>query len=256
MALDRGGPGYAWLVSGALLLMVLSPLVRPTGYDSFPWSSFPMFGHGLPHARTTVHHLVGFDAAGQRRIVPPAQVANDEVLQAEATLRRAVRGGRKTSAALCKQVAARLADDPDWSTTVRLELISERYDAITYFAGDTAPIAPGKTRARCKLVRPGDPIAQPGPTKKKRPKKIRRRPPINLSPGTSEPNLSRETSPAKPTNLSPGTSPTAPGAPTNLSPGTSPTSPDPSSKDRPTGTPKTQPTAPPANTPAAKPPRP
>lgn len=188
MALDRGGPAYAWLVSGALLLMVLSPLARPAGADSFPWSSYPMFGHGLADARTTVHHLVGFDAAGQRRVVPPTLVANDEVLQAEATLARAVRGGRKPSAELCQAVAARIAADPDWAEVVRLELLSERYDAVAYFAGDTAPIRPPKARARCKVVRPGDPPPVARPAKKK-PKKVRRRPaqkpPADLSPGTA-----------------------------------------------------------------------
>jgi hypothetical protein len=192
MALDRGGPGYAWLVSGALMLMMLSPLARPPGADSFPWSSYPMFGRGLPSARTTVHHLVAFDAAGQRRVVPPALVANDEVLQAEATLADAVRGGRKATAALCLQVAARVAEDPAWAPFVRLELISERYDAIAYFAGDTAPISPPKTRARCKLVRPGDPPPPP-PTQKQKPKKVRRRP---APPAKTPPALGPAATPA------------------------------------------------------------
>lgn len=189
MALDRGGPAYAWLVSGALLLMVLSPLCRPPGADSFPWSSYPMFGHGLASARTTVHHMIAFDAAGGRRVVPPALVANDEVLQAEATLHRAARGGKQTSLELCRQVAARLADDPAWTDIVRVELRSERYDAIAYFEGATDPIRPGRLRARCTppgVVDPAD--AQQRPKKKKTKKKRRtRKPPAptpNLSPGT------------------------------------------------------------------------
>ncbi|MBK7829391.1 hypothetical protein [Nannocystis sp.] len=209
MALDRGGPAYAWLVSGALLLMVLSPLCRPPGADSFPWSSYPMFGRGLASAHTTVHHMIAFDAAGGRRVVPPALVANDEVLQAEATLHGAARGGKQTSLELCRQVAARLADDPAWADIVRVELRSERYDAITYFEGDTAPIRPGRLRARCTppgVVEPADAQQQPKKKKKKKKRRTRKPPAPNLSPGTPTNNLS----PGTPTNnLSPGTSPAA-----------------------------------------------
>jgi len=209
VALDRGGPAYAWLVSGALLLMVLSPLCRPPGADSFPWSSYPMFGRGLASAHTTVHHMIAFDAAGGRRVVPPTLVANDEVLQAEATLHRAARG-KQQSLELCRQVAARLADDPAWADIVRVELRSERYDAIAYFEGDTAPIRPGRLRARCTppgVVDPADAQQPAKKPKKKKQKRRTRKPPAptpNLSPGTP------------PTNLSPGT------PPTNLSPGTPP----------------------------------
>lgn len=153
MLLDRGAPAYAWLVTGVMLALVLSPLVRPAGADSFPWSSYPMFAHGRATAVTGVHHLVAFDADGARRPVPPRLVANDEVLQADVTLRRAVRGGRKASAALCRKVAARIADDPDWADVVRLELLTEKFDALRYFAGDTAPLTPPKQRAKCKVKR-------------------------------------------------------------------------------------------------------
>jgi len=152
VALDRGGAGYAWVLAAAMLALVLRPVCQHAGSDSFPFSSYPMFALGRPSALSDVHHLVAFDAAGVGRPVPPKLVANDEVLQAEVTLHRAVRAGRKTSAALCKQVAARLADDPAWSDIVRLELLSDRYDALVYFAGDTAPIRT-KRRARCKVPR-------------------------------------------------------------------------------------------------------
>ncbi len=152
MALDRGGAVYAWVLGAVMLALVFRPLSQPAGADSFPFSSYPMFAFGRPSALTDVHHLVAFDAAGVSRPVPPKLVANDEVLQAEVTLHRAVRGGRKTSAALCKRVAARLADDPAWSDVVRLELLSDRYDALVYFAGDTTPIRT-KRRARCKVPR-------------------------------------------------------------------------------------------------------
>jgi hypothetical protein len=153
VALDRGGSSYAWLVSGVLLALVLSPLLGPADADSFPWSSYPMFAHGRADAISQVNHLVAFDAEGARRPVPPQLVANDEVLQADATLRRAIRGGRKTRVALCRKVAARVADEPDWADIVRLELLTEKFDALRYFSGDTAPLEPPLLRARCTVPR-------------------------------------------------------------------------------------------------------
>jgi hypothetical protein len=153
VALDRASPGYAWLISAGVLLSVLSPLARPAGADSFPWSSYPMFAHGRPSPVTGVHHLLAIDADGRRRPVPPALVANDEVLQADVTIQRAIRRGKKTSVALCRKVAARLAEDPDWSDAVRVELVSEKFDALRYFAGDRAPLTKPRLRARCKVKR-------------------------------------------------------------------------------------------------------
>ena len=144
----------AWLRGGLVLALVLSPLARPAGVDSFPFSGFPMFAHGRPTADTLVHHLLAVTADGARRPVPPRLVANDEVLQAAETLRRAVRGGKRSSAALCRKVAARLAADPDWADVAHLTLVSEKFDAVRYFAGDTAPLAPPVVRARCKVKRP------------------------------------------------------------------------------------------------------
>ena len=152
MVPDRRRAMYAWSLGAVMLALVLRPLAQPAGADSFPFSSYPMFAFGRPSAITDVHHLIAFDADGARRPVPPKLVANDEVLQAEVTLYRAVRRGRKTSAALCKRVAQRVAEDPAWADVVRLELISDRYDALVYFAGDTTPIS-SKRRARCKVPR-------------------------------------------------------------------------------------------------------
>ena len=151
MAVDRGA-AYAWALGAVMLALVLRPLAWPAGADSFPFSSYPMFAFGRPDAITDVHHIVAFDAAGVGRPVPPHLVANDEVLQAEVSLRRAVRGGPRASAAMCEKVAARVADDPAWADVVHLDLLSERFDALRYFAGDTTPIK-ARRRARCTVPR-------------------------------------------------------------------------------------------------------
>lgn len=145
-------PAYAWTATLVLLALLAWPLTRAR--DSFPFSSFPMFAHGRPDAITSVDHLIAVAADGTRRAVPPRLVANDEVLQADTTLRSALRRGKKAAGALCRQVAARVAADPEWSDIVRLELVTEKFDAIRYFAGDTAPIARPRVRTRCKVKRP------------------------------------------------------------------------------------------------------
>ncbi len=153
MAPDTRDALYAWLLSGLLVMLVLSPLSRPAGRDSFPFSSYPMFAVGRPNAITDVHHLVALADDGTRRPVPPRLVANDEVLQADVSLRLAVFGGRSTRDTLCRTVAARIAGDPAWADVHTLELLSERFDALRYFAGDTAPIK-SRRQARCTVQRP------------------------------------------------------------------------------------------------------
>lgn len=144
---------YAWTVTLVVLAVQLWPLTRGPHYDSFPWSTFPMFAHGRPDAITRVDQFLAISADKTSRRIPPRLVANDEVLQAAATLRSAIRRGKKATRSLCRQVAARVADDPDFTDAVRLELVTVKYDALAYFAGDTAPQGKPAVRARCKVPR-------------------------------------------------------------------------------------------------------
>lgn len=147
---DRAWP---WTIGLVLLGLTLSPLARPLGYDSFPFSSFPMFAHGRKDAVTTVHRAVAVRADDTIVALPPRALGSDEVLQADATLRHAIRRGNKASLRLCRAVARRVAADPDLADIVRVELVSERHDALAYFAGDLTPLGQPKRRARCKIPR-------------------------------------------------------------------------------------------------------
>ncbi|MCY1054487.1 hypothetical protein [Nannocystis sp. SCPEA4] len=142
---------WPWLVGLVLLGLSLSPMLRPLGYDSFPFSSFPMFAHGRKDAVTNVHRAVAVLPDGTPVALPPRALGSDEVLQADVILRHAIRGGKKASAKLCRAVARRVADDPALSTAVAVELVTERHDAIAWFAGERTPLSPPKRRARCKL---------------------------------------------------------------------------------------------------------
>lgn len=151
MAADR--PARAWLVAAAVLAAQVFPLTRGPHYDSFPWSTFPMFAHGRPTAITHVDQLLAVSSDRSARPIPPRLVANDEVLQAAATLRSTIRRGKKATRALCRQVAARLADDPAWSDIVRIDFVTRKFDALQYFAGDQTPLGKPKLRAKCKIPR-------------------------------------------------------------------------------------------------------
>ncbi|MDC0716291.1 hypothetical protein [Nannocystis bainbridge] len=144
---------WPWLVGLVLVGLSLSPMLRPLGYDSFPFSSFPMFAHGRKDAVTNVHRAVAVGPDGAKVSLPPRALGSDEVLQADVTLRHAIRRGKKASAALCRTVARRIAGDPAHADAVAVELLTERHDALAYFAGDTTPLAPPKRQARCKIAR-------------------------------------------------------------------------------------------------------
>lgn len=144
----RLGP---WLLGAALLGLTLSPLCRPPSYDSFPFSSYPMFAHGRKDAAFDAYRAVALFPDGARVSLPPRALGTDEVLQADTSLRLAVRRGKKTSDRLCRQIARRVADDPAFAGATTVELVTERYDAIAYFAGATDPIDKPKRRARCKV---------------------------------------------------------------------------------------------------------
>lgn len=150
--MNRSAAG-AWLLTVGVLAIQLSPLTRGERYDSFPWSTYPMFAHGRPDAVTVVDQVVAVAADKTTRRVPPRLIANDEVLQAAATLRYAVRRGKKSTRALCRQVAARAAADPGFADARTLELVTVKYDALRYFDGDTAPLGKPHVRARCKVPR-------------------------------------------------------------------------------------------------------
>jgi len=143
------GAAYGYGVSLVLLAIVAAPVLQAPGYDSFPASSYPMFARDRAR-EATVHHVVGITDDGRHRPIPPPLVANDEVLQAAATIAGAIRTGRAQP--LCEEVAARIADETLWREFAWIEVTSDRYDVITYFEGATTP-SHRNIHARCRIRR-------------------------------------------------------------------------------------------------------
>lgn len=128
----RGGRAAALVVSVLVIAATLYPALRDPPRDSFPLSTYPMFSS--VRVKPWIHVIVGFDANDRERRIPPQMIANAEVMQAAQTVAKAIR--RKQAKTLCKRVAARVAESPDYAALVRLEIQSRQFDPRTYFVSE------------------------------------------------------------------------------------------------------------------------
>jgi len=128
---------WSYAFAAALVIAVLWPLAGDPRGDSFPFSTFPMFS-GRQSPEATIPHAIAINPQGERSVLPPQAVANDEVIQAFETLRQAVRQGPEATARLCERAAGWSSGRED---AVRVEIVSDTYDAVRYFEGDKAPLA-------------------------------------------------------------------------------------------------------------------
>ncbi|XYI00705.1 hypothetical protein ACMHYB_13470 [Sorangium sp. So ce1128] len=141
---------YAYGVTAGLVLLMLAPLFRRPPVDSFPLSTYPMFSWGRHDARATVERAVGVDSRGGRRPIPPRLVGSEEVLQAKATLAQSIRQGARATRALCRGIAARVAEQSGQADLVSVEIRTDTFDAVAFFEGQEAPLD-SKLHATCKV---------------------------------------------------------------------------------------------------------
>lgn len=143
----------AYLISAVLLGAVAAPGFRDPGDDGFPLSTYPMFAtrRGRMHEVMSARAIA---ADGSEARVPPGYIANAETMQAIRTLTRAIRAGEGEARSLCKAIAERLQDasEPELRAAVRVELVTERVDAIEYLAG-RAQALEAQVHARCPVRR-------------------------------------------------------------------------------------------------------
>jgi len=143
---------WRWALTAAVAVGVASPALSSAPKDGFPLSSYPMFSTNKDPS-TTVDQAVGIDAQGTAQPLPPRALGTDEVLQARATLSRAVRGGKAQSAALCAAIAERIAKDERHAGTERVEIRTVSYDSLDWFVrGERSPKAQRK-HASCAVPR-------------------------------------------------------------------------------------------------------
>jgi hypothetical protein len=140
---------FAYLVSAAMLALVLSPLFGRPPVDSFPLSTYPMFSQGRRDAIVTVERAVGLSPRGARAL-PPRLVGSEEVLQAKMTISQTVARGKQAASALCREIAARVARNKAFDDVVGVEIRTDVFDALAPSAGRGEPIT-STVHATCKV---------------------------------------------------------------------------------------------------------
>ncbi|MCA9706835.1 MAG: hypothetical protein KDK70_13365 [Myxococcales bacterium] len=151
------GPGRRVAValwSAGLVVAVLWPILREPPRDGFPLSNYPMFSHAKTREDGRIVHVVAYSRQGRHRPVGPDLLGSEEVMQAYQTVQVAIRRGHARE--LCERTAARVARDPGHADVERLEVRTDLYDAVDYFAGDTKPRST-QIHARCPVAAPEAP---------------------------------------------------------------------------------------------------
>lgn len=142
MTIDRA---RAYLISIAFVVAVAMPLSWSPDRDSFPPSTYPMFS-GSRSAEADIPHAIAVTGDGERRVLPPGAVLNDEVIQAFETLRQAIADGPGATLALCRRIAARAGHPGDAS----VQIVTDRYHAVRYFEGAEEPLR-STVHASCQV---------------------------------------------------------------------------------------------------------
>ena len=137
-------------------LAVLSPL-GAMDRDSFPISSYPMFAR--PRGQPELYAVVARATDGSEVRLPASMVASSEPLQTKVLIERSVQQGPEAMQALCRAVAARVAELPEPLRSV--EIVRRRYDPIAYFTRGPEPLERERLSS-CRVPRrPGSPKGAP-----------------------------------------------------------------------------------------------
>lgn len=134
-----------------LLALVAAPGFGDPDDDSYPLSTYPMFARARDKPWLSIAE--GLDGSGQSVRLSPSIVANDEVMQAAATVRRAVAGGPPALLALCQTIASRIADDGSYQSVSFVRIVSARFDPVRYFVDGPVPEERSE-HIRCPVGRP------------------------------------------------------------------------------------------------------
>jgi len=141
---------YTIIIGLFCLGAMISPVFKEPPRDSFPLSDYPMFSTVREAAFLQV--ALGVDGEGMETRLPPRLVANNEVMQAAQTLRRAVYGNR--SRALCREIAERVAASSAHAGLERVRIESRLFDPARYFSepGGDEPTQ-RRRHAECRIKR-------------------------------------------------------------------------------------------------------
>lgn len=145
-----GARMLAYAVTLACVVAVTAPAAWPTGRDSFPRSSYPMFAQPRGSVMTLAT-VLGVRRDGVRVPLSPEAIAGARWVNMAARLvGDAVRGSAAARDALCESVARRVRASND-AALVRIEVVQETFDTVAYFV-DTSTPRHRHTLAHCPVV--------------------------------------------------------------------------------------------------------
>jgi hypothetical protein len=139
-------------LSVAVILAMLSPILRRPPVDSFPLSTYPMFASPRTPS-STITTVLGVRASGEGETLSPTLIAGDPWINlAVNSVAAAKRGGASSLRALCRSVAERVAGDPRVAQRyVGIAVVTEVYDAPAYFVGQTTTPRSVELLRQCPL---------------------------------------------------------------------------------------------------------
>lgn len=140
----------AYAFGTGLVAAVAAPGLRDPSDDGYPLSTYPMFAR--PRGKPLLNFIEGVDARGEPVRLPPELVANQEVMQAAATVRRAVQAGARGMLRLCERVAERVAVDERFHAVVEVRIVAARFDPVRYFTVSAEPES-RNVRVSCSVER-------------------------------------------------------------------------------------------------------
>lgn len=144
--------GVALVVIVAVALPGARTLLEDEAADGFPLSTYPMFVTDRGRS-VGLRTIISVGPDGDQPLAPddpverlsPRQIAGtDQVIQASATVRDAVDGGRGTALALCEEAARRV---PAPATLV---VLTEVFDSVEWAADDSVDPERRTEHARCE----------------------------------------------------------------------------------------------------------
>ena len=141
---------WPWIVLVSVTGAVLSPLVVPPASEAYPVSEYRMFASDRPRL-STVATAYALDPKGVRLTLSPELIADtDERILATTTVRRAIADGEAGVSRLCREIAGRVAGSDARPRAIDVVVVTDRYDAVDYFAGSTEPLD-GIEHGRCPV---------------------------------------------------------------------------------------------------------
>jgi hypothetical protein len=147
---QRLGPVLAIAFTAGLVLSPITQNWNRKPKDNFPLSYYPMFS-AVRGETYTSPAMVGWTAAGERRVVPYTFAGSGGLNEVRRQLRSRIQDRKAEQ--LCRKVAKRVARSarPDMAGVERLQVVMATHNLDAYFHGDKRAVKE-KVYAACPVL--------------------------------------------------------------------------------------------------------